>query len=671
MKKLFLILSVFVLALFVTSCESVSVAGITITSENNIREIKVNETVQLTAEVFPAGANSSVEWTSSNEEVATVDEEGLVTGVSVGNVEIIATSVENATISQKFALIVEEAEEVEVDPETITLTADVTTCKAGETITLTAVVNPEGANQSVEWKSSDQSVATVSRGEVSTLKAGTVVITVSSKTNPEVKSEITLTVEEGDGPIINEAWLNLPYTTHQEYMEAEGDTKIKVKGVVTHVCPVAEGKVTYTIQNGTDGFYVYAQDAVMYPVELGQVYEVGGYKKYYNGLNEIVNVEHFIALDEEITYTVNNLEGLQTNDLTTMEPYHCSVVTGTAYFDNGTPGAKAYSFYANVNGYNTTFRVDPKNMSAEEYEKVNNLIATAVANGEFEFTGIMSAFGYGKPSPQIMIKSSEDLKFATLSTEEKLVAAAGAIEIASSVPFAENEIELPAEIAGYDGLTITWSTESELIDCATGVVTHGAADTVVTLTATLALDGKEYQTTFTVTVFAADNTVYETVVSFDCEDALPAGSYGNSDSKSSYAEGDVTLGTPKYTWMLRNALITQTNNDRFNGTFGIRAQSNKEAASTARIELKEDVDFSVVEFSAVTYNKDATGAQIRIEYSTDSGETWVASETIITIDSYEMQTYRVKLPEGVKRVAIVIVENTGRRVNFDDIKLLK
>lgn len=671
MKKLFLILSVFVVALFVASCETTGVTGITITSENNVREIKVNETVQLTAEVYPVGVNSLVEWSSSNEAVATVDEDGLVTGVAKGNVEIIATSVENEAISQEFALIVEEAEEVVIDPESITLTADVTTCKAGETLTFTAIVNPEGASQSVEWKSSDQTIATVNRGEVSTLKAGTVTITVTSKTNPEVKAEVVVTVEEGEGPIISEEWLNMPYATHQEYMDAEKDTKLKIKGVVTHVCPTKEGKVTYTLQNGTEGFYVYAQDAAMFPVELGKVYEVGGYKKYYNGLNELGNIEHFIELDEEITYTVNDMIDLNTSDLDTMAPYHCSIVTGTALFDNGTPGAKAYSFYANVNGYNTNFRVDPSNMSAEEFEKVNAIVSTAVVNGSFEFTGIMSAFGYGKPSPQIIIRSSEDIKFAELSTEEKLAAAAGAIEIAGSVPFAENEIELPTEIAGYEGLVIVWSTESTLIDCATGVVTHGEADTEVTLTATLTLEGKEHQTTFTVMVFAADNTVYQTVVSFDCEDALPASSYGNSESKESYAEGDVTLGTPKYTWMLRNALITQTNNDRFNGTFGIRAQSNKEAASTARIELKEDVDFTVVEFSAVTYNKDVTGAQIKIEYSTDSGETWVASETIITIDSYEMQTYRVKLPEGVKRVAIIIVENTGRRVNIDDIKLLK
>ncbi len=671
MKKLFLILSVFVMALFVTSCQTVSVTGITITSENNVRTIKENETLQLTAQVFPEGANSEVEWSSTNEAVATVDEEGLVTAVAKGNVEIVATSVENEAVSQKFALIVEEAEEQVVTPESITLTSSATTCKAGEKVTLTAVVNPEGASQSVEWKSSDTTIATVSRGEVSTLKEGTVVITVSSKTNPEVKAEFTLTVEKGDAPVVDGSWTTMAYTTHEEYMTAEKDTKLKVKGVVTHVSPLKDGQVTYTIQNGVDGYYVYAQDAVKFPVELGKVYEVGGYKKYYNGLNEIVNVEYCIELEEEITYTVNDLAGLNAADLDAMAPYQASIVKGEATFSNGTVGTKAYSFYAMVNGNSTTFRVDPAYMSAEDFEEINAMITIAVNGASFEFSGIMTAFGYGKATPQIVITSPDHIKFEEMSTEELLDAAAGSIKIKSSIPFSENEIELPTTIEGFDGLTIEWSADSTLINCATGAVEHTEVETVVTLTALLTLNGKTHQTTFTVTVFALDNKVYETVATFDCEDALPAGSYGNSESKSSYAEGNVLLGTPKYTWMLRNALIAATSGDRYNGTFGIRAQSNTEATSTARIELKEDVDFSAIEFSAVTYNKDATGAQIRIEYSTDGGNTWTASQTVITIDSYEMQTYRVKLPEGVKRVAIVIVEGTGRRVNFDDIKLLK
>lgn len=672
MKKLFLILSVFTFALFVTGCkQEVEVTGITITSENNLREIEVDDALQLTAQVFPEGADSKVVWSSTNETVATVTESGLVLAVGAGNVEIVATSASNVEVSQRFALIVKSGEPDVVNPTSITLTYDATTCKAGETLRITALVNPEEANQSVEWSSSDETIATVSRGDVTALKEGTVVITATSKVDDKVKAEVTLTIEKGDAPVVSGDWAEMPFATHEEYMNAEKETKLKLKGVVTHINPVKEGEVSYFIQNGKDGYYVYAQDAALYPVELGKVYEVGGYKKYYNGLNEISGVEYFVESTDEITYAPNDIAGLNTTYLDVMAPYHCSYVKGTGLFDNGTPGTKAYSFYATVNGYNTTFRVDPSYMSAEEFEKVNAIITSAVNNASFEFTAIMSAFGYGKASPQILITSSEDIKFAEMSTEEMLKAAGGAIAIASSVPFAKNHIELPTTIEGFDGLTIQWSSDSELINCATGEVSHDEVDTFVTLTALLTLDGKTHSTTFSVTVFALDTKEYETVVSFDCEDALPAASYGNSASKSSYAEGDVTLGTPAYTWMLRNALITSTANDKFNGIFGIRAQNNNTAETTARIELKEDVDFTVIEFAICTYNKDTNGAQIKIEYSTDQGATWVASETVITVDSTEMNTYRVKLPEGAKRVAIVLVENTGKRVNIDDIKLLK
>ena len=48
-------------------------------------------------------------------------------------------------------LIIEEAKPEEVNPESITLTTEnnVTTCKAGESIRVTATVLPAEANQSV------------------------------------------------------------------------------------------------------------------------------------------------------------------------------------------------------------------------------------------------------------------------------------------------------------------------------------------------------------------------------------------------------------------------------------------------------------------------------------------------------------------------------------------
>lgn len=53
----------------------------------------VNDTVRLDARVLPISFDSDVRWTSSNEAVATVDANGVVTGISEGTAVITATSV--------------------------------------------------------------------------------------------------------------------------------------------------------------------------------------------------------------------------------------------------------------------------------------------------------------------------------------------------------------------------------------------------------------------------------------------------------------------------------------------------------------------------------------------------------------------------------------------------
>ena len=71
---------------------SVPVTGINIVEENV--SVMDNETVQLTVEISPENAsNKNVIWTSNNEEVATVDETGLVTAVKNGSATITVTTV--------------------------------------------------------------------------------------------------------------------------------------------------------------------------------------------------------------------------------------------------------------------------------------------------------------------------------------------------------------------------------------------------------------------------------------------------------------------------------------------------------------------------------------------------------------------------------------------------
>ena len=65
-----------------------------------------------------------------------------------------------------------------VAPTSVSISAidNITTVKAGETISLSASVLPQEANQVVVWSSSDETVAKVTRGTVKGLKEGKVTI---------------------------------------------------------------------------------------------------------------------------------------------------------------------------------------------------------------------------------------------------------------------------------------------------------------------------------------------------------------------------------------------------------------------------------------------------------------------------------------------------------------
>jgi len=669
MRKLFSLLLVIVSLFVFVGCDT-SVEGITISSEDGLRSVNVYGTLQLSATVYPEGANQEVEWSSDNQDVATVNESGLVTGVAIGNVHIIATSKENKSITQSFAIIVTvgesaPAESVEiVEPESKTL-------KAGETLTLTSIVLPGNANQQVTWSSSDESIATVVRGVVTGLKEGKVTITACAKDNNEIKDSIELTIEKGDASV-NGDWANMNYSTHEEYISCEAESRLKVKGVVVYIYPNDGANASYVIQNGKDGYYVYNQDITRYPVEVGKAYEVGGFKKNYYGLSELVNVEYLKEIDEVINYTPNKLENVDTSSVEAMNPYQGSIVNGKAVLKSVSVNeSKAYSFYATLGEYDLQFRVDPKYCSAEDFAKINLMLTGATIGTEFDFSGVMTAFGYGKAKPQIQVIKASDLTLGEVSTEKLLESALNKVVISSSIAYGIHTIELPKKFDGFNDAMVSWASNKEAINVITGVVTHGEENINVILTCAITLDDITVSKDFLVIVFALDNNTYEVVTSLDLDDAGEANSWGNALIKPGYEDAVIELGAPKNKWLFKSALIARTSSDKYDGEYSIRVMPGKASDKKGRIEIQEDGEYNVVEFDAAIYGDDATGIQIKVEYSFDSGSTWEESIEVITVTNYELESYRIKLPEGVKRVALVIIQNNGNRVNLDNIKLMK
>ena len=157
------------------------VKSITIDGKRELT-MDVGDTTTLTAKVSPSDAAiQSCTWDSSNKAVATVDKNtGLVTAVGAGTVQITAVAddggyVDNITITVKGSG--KELTGIALDSTSVSL-------KPEETKTLTATLQPEGAQASLTWKSSDDSIVHVSgnetKAEIKGVNAGSAEITVAS-----------------------------------------------------------------------------------------------------------------------------------------------------------------------------------------------------------------------------------------------------------------------------------------------------------------------------------------------------------------------------------------------------------------------------------------------------------------------------------------------------------
>ena len=171
------------------------VTSITLNAEQLTMEYGTKE--QLTATVAPDDADDpGLIWTSDNEEVATVDENGLVTAVSVGEANITATAVDGSGVTATC--------KVTVTPKLVTsviLDESELTIEKNFTEQLTATVAPDDAdNLSLTWTSDNEEVATVDEnGLVTAVGEGTATITATANDGSGVAASCVVTVTFIDG----------------------------------------------------------------------------------------------------------------------------------------------------------------------------------------------------------------------------------------------------------------------------------------------------------------------------------------------------------------------------------------------------------------------------------------------------------------------------------------
>lgn len=154
-----------------TSNVKVVVPATGISLDKNTLELTKNSTGKLTATVTPADADETVTWKSSNNNVATVGDDGTVTATGKGTADITA-KVGKYTATCKVT--------VTVPLNGISINGTANKIKKGKTTQLTVVYDPEDTtdDKTVTWSVDDKTVAKVDKnGLVTGLKEGKAVVT--------------------------------------------------------------------------------------------------------------------------------------------------------------------------------------------------------------------------------------------------------------------------------------------------------------------------------------------------------------------------------------------------------------------------------------------------------------------------------------------------------------
>lgn len=165
------------------------VTGIILNQKN--AEINVDGSLQLIAAVLPENAsNKNVIWSSSDVSVAMVSGNGTVYGIKSGQATIMATT-EDGGFSALCKVIVKN-----ILVSSILLSETTKEMNVGEEFKLTATILPENATlKNIEWKSTNESVATVnSKGVVNALGKGECEIIVSAKDESETTASCKISV---------------------------------------------------------------------------------------------------------------------------------------------------------------------------------------------------------------------------------------------------------------------------------------------------------------------------------------------------------------------------------------------------------------------------------------------------------------------------------------------
>ena len=161
-----------------------------ITIEAPSKTVFAGESMELDAVCSPDNATiRKVTWTSKRPGIATVDANGVVTGVSKGQAIIEAMATDGTKVVGSFTVTVQQ------EVTSITLKQDAVNVAVKRQVQVNASAQPaEANNRQVTWETSDPSIATVKSGTITGISPGSCYVTARSVSNPSVTASLMVTV---------------------------------------------------------------------------------------------------------------------------------------------------------------------------------------------------------------------------------------------------------------------------------------------------------------------------------------------------------------------------------------------------------------------------------------------------------------------------------------------
>ena len=165
--------------------------------------LSINQTVTLAPTISPSNAaNKVVTWSTSNSNIATVSNTGLITAKNLGNATITCSSTDG---SNKSATVIITVTPILVSSISVTGSSSV---KVGSKVQLSATVLPiNAANKQLRWSSLNSFASVSSTGLVSGLRVGFGLITCTSMDGSNKTANFYINVVSATG-IISYRMLN-------------------------------------------------------------------------------------------------------------------------------------------------------------------------------------------------------------------------------------------------------------------------------------------------------------------------------------------------------------------------------------------------------------------------------------------------------------------------------